>query len=405
MSCHEYHFQFYDPSYSTMLFERDDIVFADFGRSVNEVGAAQIRLCGCDLDFDPTCNLIMEIWHKTPCGNTTLDGQTAWFLREWEWSWEGPTKCLDLFFYDSLWLLNQRIVAWYATENPQSPSHMQGDLGEMLVRLARGNFGDWVCSDTADPLVTVPSGGVPKAAGGPGSGFAFDCNQRKMPIAIFGPVQSGTIGTHEFAWRNYLLDAMKEVADDSAAQGVPLYFDVVVDPVTKEFSFRTWKDQRGQDRSGEVVFSPSNENVAAFRERVVCPTASHVYVGGGDGGTGQRIIQGVANYPAGLMPIVGLSEVYIDGGDTVDEATLSALGRAELWRQSGSVTHTGTVVDADGSIWGCDYNYGDKVGAKGNFYSEAVISSYRTTLSGGVAQTDIPLESTAGGITTTTSGV
>ena len=404
MSCHRFYFKLYTPGYEFVA-EFDDVVYAEWARQENDIGALQLRLCGCDLGFEPECMMIVEIWHEPPCGGSVkLDGDTIWFLQKWTRSWSGGGQCIDLFFNDAIWLLSRRIVAWFATEGPQSPGHLQKDLGEMVTSIARYNFGEWVCNYNGDPDVTV-AGVVPLAAGGPGTLLGIDCTKRKMAIGVSNAVTAGVVATHEMSWAN-LLDSMKAIAEDSAAQGVPLIFDVVVSPTTKALNFKTWIKQRGQDRSSEVTFSPANENVGdGFEETVECSTAGWAYVGGGDAGAGDRLVQGVIDYPNAFSELWGAAETFVDGGDVVEEAALAAIGRAELYRQSARVTHAGRAIDAEGATWGCDYGYGDRVGVFGSFYSDARITSYRINLQGNSVEIDVPFETDRQIGPTKTSGV
>lgn len=404
MACHEFFFKFFDP-FGSPIAEYENVLSVDLARSENTVGIMQMRLAGCDIDdlgilLRP--DLRCEVWHKPPGGNLRLDGDTVWLLRKWVHSWDRNSRETELYFYDAMHLITRRIVAWYATENPQSPSHMGGDgaVGAgndtrlMLWRVMQYNFGEWVDNYTGDPNVTVP-GVIPPAAGGPGTALPFTSIRRQMDLldtmAPWGT--SGVGSTHEMAWAN-CLDVLQQIGEDTEAQGVPLIFDVVYDPTTQGLRFQTWANLRGSDRSTSQVFSPDNQNVYNFQEVHDWEnTAEWAYVGGADDGTGQRLVVGVVDQSRQFLTPYGMAEVFVDGGDLTDQAAMEAEGRAALWRYRPKVLFTGSAQDTAQSVFGRDYFYGDRVGVSGTIDATARIRRYGITIRNNQSEIDIPLDS------------
>lgn len=140
-------------------------------------------------------------------GRVSVVNDTIYLLKKAEFNNADLTA--TLVCEDAMSLLRQRVVA-YANGTGQAAKTLQAD--DMLKALVRENF-------TGDRAVT---------------NFMVQANKSLAP----------TISKEDMAWRTLLI-ICQEIAQASAENGTPLYFDIVAD-IGRNLEFRTYIGQRGR---------------------------------------------------------------------------------------------------------------------------------------------------------------
>lgn len=196
------------------------------------------------------------------------------------------------------------------------------------------------------------------------------------------------------AWKN-LYDVLVEISASTLALNDPIFFDIVpvtVSPLALEF--RTYHLQRGADRSWPDGTNPVILNVD--RGNLRNPRLSYDYrdefnyvVCGGQGVGSDRDIQRWWDVTRIGQSPWNRREAFKDGRHCDVGATtcLDAAAQDHLERGRPIRTFTGEVVETEGTAYGIDWEFGDRLTAE--FLEETFtvyVSGVRVTKSGDGAE-------------------
>ncbi len=271
---------------------------------------------------------IIEVYRSMEGGPLVLEGERAWFIRDWSFSDDYVT----IKAFDSNYLLDSRIVA-YASGAAQAKKQAAAD--DFMKAVLRENMGS-LATDTARNL----------------SGFTIQSD------FTLGPVIK-----KEFS-RDKVLPLLQSLYDLSVSAQNYITFDVVcVGPAL--FEFRTYKDRRGANRgrgSGDpFVFSKDNKNLTGIvYEESHADERTFAYAGGKGEGVARAIASAASSgYIEGSK--WNRREVFFDGRATSDLTVLEAEADGALQKAKPKIAVSGNVVQAPGSRYALDYTYGSTV--------------------------------------------
>lgn len=363
----------------------EETISVQWSRKINAVGEAKITVPQTKPISAFPRNTRVLIWREKD-QSQTLAGQTIWVVRKITHNLEDNT--FQFLAKDANTLIGNRIVAysshsvfadktqeefeWLTKVVPTLPPVSD----DMIKQYVSENMGPDAI-DTARDLTTT---GL----------LTIDADQTL-----------GTFVEKTAAWQN-LLSTIQDVAKQSKDAGTPIYFDMVPDPITGTFAFRTWKDFRGRDRTADsqnpLTFSQELENLSKVQLEFDYTTEFNVfyYVGLGSAGGNDMGNSPYTNDKSLVGDPFGRREFMVsDSEKTNEDGIMDSLARGFLEGATAQVTMKGRALDTPLSQYGVDFDFGDLVSARAGSYEfdclvEAVAGTYRN----GEEKLDIKLSST-----------
>jgi len=194
-------------------------------------------------------------------------------------------------------------------------------------------------------------------------GRAVAANVSSTYFSVQADAAAGPSITKGMSYRN-VLDVLREIADAARAAGTEVYFGIV--PTGEStFEFRTKTGQWGQDRTSDVAngltFGPQYGNMGAA-ELVEDATDEVNYAYGlGQGQGSQRTYSTSADATRTGASLWAIREGKVDArGDATAAGVLDAAD-AELVKGRPLAYATAELLSVPGSIYGKDWNFGDRV--------------------------------------------
>jgi hypothetical protein len=335
-------------------------ISCEYWRVISEIGGFQF-IMGPDFD---TRNIafpidrLIEFWRTPPSGIEQL--MMVGFVRWWEW---GKTPDGNETFTfggtDQNGILDRRIIAYNAA-SAQADKVANGD--NMLKAIVRENMGS---------LAPLDEAGRPRAY----DPDYFSC------APDFGHAPSIE---RRFAWRK-VFPTLKEICESSGNLGTPLYFDVVPGAQPAHFEFRTYTNLLGVDRTATtglnpVVFSEEFGNLAEPKMREDW-SEEHDYVyGGGQGEEADRIIDPEDDPWRMHRSIWNRRECFQDAREEDTQIGVANKAYQRMEQDRPKLRFSGKLLDAQQSIFGLHWNYGDKVTARYRYEFDGMINAYRIVL-------------------------
>lgn len=241
-----YEFWMTDDSGNRLLL-LDDFFSASYSRTTQGYGSFQIELSFQSLRkklnpiFSPDRRV--EVW-RSPESGLPLRLERSYLLREPRIYTRVEDNIQTITFYgrDGLDLLRRRSVIQDKTTTYASKTDFIDDMMKAIVReqMLYGSARD-------------SAGVLSNARAWPNGEFLVD-----------GDLSLGPSTTKTFQDRN-VLDVLKELKDTAFQLGSIVYFDVIETQIsgTNRFgwTFRTYSELRGADRTSSVEFSVENENI------------------------------------------------------------------------------------------------------------------------------------------------
>jgi len=265
----------------------------------------------------------------------------SYFIGAWEPATDAAgDTVITVYGYDALDLLHRRVLAVHVKASDAVATAVEADdLMKDIVGLCM-----------SDAVTPTPTAGT----------------RAWSLLTVQGDLTKGPQLTRQFAW-GQLDEEVAEIAQAAKAAGTEVFFDVVEKRVTSTsitFEFRTKTGQPGQDLSSRVVFSEENKSLLEpsllidYRDGI-----NYVYsVGQGEGaGTEVQQVYDATLYGASVW---GRREGYAYAGSEDAANGVREVGRAMLAVGRPDRTFSAKTMDGDGTRFGRDWNWGDKVKAK-----------------------------------------
>ncbi len=186
-----------------------------------------------------------------------------------------------------------------------------------------------------------------------------------FPLSVQADTRLGPSTTKDFAWRK-VLDVLGELADEAAAQGTPVYFDIVpTSPTT--FEFQTFVNQRGMDRSmtsaNPVVVGAEFGTLETPSYEINYSQEENYIYGGGKGEGSERLVRQVSDtLRVGASPW-NRCEGFADARNAETTAAIDAAANAALQAGRPKRKFAGNLIDTPGCRYGIEWGFGDKVTA------------------------------------------
>jgi hypothetical protein len=262
---------------------------------------------------------MIQVWRAPTGGRLSLF--RPYFLRFWRYSTRGSQQTLIVGGPDCNDLLRRRIVAYAAGE---SESTKTADFADDIMREVDRNW---------------------------------------SALSVAAELSAGPSLTRAFAWQN-VLNVLQNLNKASRAAGTEVFFDVVatgVDGNSISFQFRTYTGQPGQDVSSQVIFDQERGNLAGpFLEYDYQSEINYVY-GLGQGVEDVREQQTASDTARIDISQWGRMEGYADARNESDPNGVRETARALLSQGEPGRRFGGVPLDTEGTRFGRDWNFGDKV--------------------------------------------
>lgn len=328
----------------------------DCTRRENEIGELEISLPNIyDRDLFEV-DRIIDI-ERTISGRTYVDGETYWYIRKWRYEDDRDGReRLILVCKDTNHLLDRRIIAYNAGSAFADKTDFADD---MMKEIIDENYGSGATDTTRDisTYLTIQA----DASAAPSISKAFS--------------------------RRMVIDALREIADDSLENGTYLVFDCArTAPGFAEF--RTYPGQRGVDHgssSGDqrVVSKERGNLTNASIEFDYEDMANYVYAGG-QGEGANRVIKTALDQSSINKSPVNRIEYFEDARNAFKPATVQAEANQILQGKRARIRFDGEITDTDNFRYGIDYGYGDIVTAEYQGYSiDCHVDTVRIVVKGG----------------------
>ena len=299
------------------------------GRSDRAMMPCEITIPQILTPQDFSKDMIIEVWRNNMDGSITLDGQTGYFLRRWNFYRDSQGKDLiSLYAIDGNYIIDGREVE-YAAESTQATK--SGVASDVIKAIMRENFVS--ATDTTRNLSA--------------SYFTVDADDG-----------FGASVTKAFS-RQMVLTTIQALVDQSRNAGTWITFDTVYNG-TLPFTFKTFINQRGDDIRETITLSveaKSLSNPLLSFNYVDEKTAAYV---AGKGENEARLV-GTATSTAINDTVWSRREAVTENFQVTTTTGLNNEARALLNKKKAKRTLTGQIAQTKGLRYGRDWNYGDRV--------------------------------------------
>jgi hypothetical protein len=320
------------------LAEISDFLSLTYSPIVNGIGKLTLTL---DADMVPWDYLQRDmrigVWRSLDGGPQYLDCDKLWLLRRRRRAIQADRRrivTLEARCMNDV--LRRRIVA-YAAASSQAAKTATAD--NMMKAIMRENLGS-SATDTARSLATY--------------------------LAVQADQGLGPSLTKAFS-RREVLKTLQEISMQATTAGTPIYFDIVA-AGTGALEFQTFLNQRGTDHSTtgirQVVVSPERDNLAdATQEDDWADEATYIYAGGQGQEANRQIATASDTARIGASPWNRI-ERFVNATQAGTTASLQAEADQALRDGRPFSPFAGTLVDTEGTRYGRDWAFGDKIVAE-----------------------------------------
>ena len=361
----------------------EETIAVQWSRKVNAVGEAKITVPQTlPISAFPRNTRIL-IWREKDF-HQTLAGGTIWVVRKITHDLSDDT--FQFLAKDANTLIENRLVAYTSHTTEADKTQEEFEWETKIVPTLPPVSDDMIKQYVSENM-------------GP---LAIDTDRDLTATGLFSIDADQTLGTfvEKTASFQNLLSTIQDVAKQSTDAGVPIFFDMIADPITGNFTFRTWKDFRGRNRGADsgdpLVFSQELENLSKVQLEFDYTTEYNAFYYLGLGSGPGQIVEPYLNEKSLIGDPFGRREFSIsDSEKSNEDGIMDSLARGFLDGAVAMVTMKGRALDTPLSQYGRDFDFGDLVSARAGSYEfdclvEAVAGTYRD----GEEKLDIKLSST-----------
>lgn len=330
---------------------------------VSNIGSFTLRL---PINFDTSLAKIdnmIQVWRAPQASRLSL--WRVYFIRRRTFSTQGAQEIIELGGSDVNDLLRRRIIAAYSGTTQSEKTDFADDMMKEIVTEA-----------LADGVAPAPDAGT----------------RVWNDLTVQGDSSSGPTLTKSFQYERLLLPsgggALTDIAKASREAGTEVFFDIVpnnISPIAIDFEFRTYTGQPGVDRTvAGVTFDQQKGNMGSpsliedYTEEV-----NYVY----SGGQGEGLLRNVRQvYDANRYGVSQWNrcEGFADARDEGTNDGVDAVGNDALSLGRPIRRFSMTPLDIEGSIFGKDWDVGDKVRARyRNEEFDSLVRGATLTVEGG----------------------
>jgi len=163
--------------------------------------------------------------------------------------------------------------------------------------------------------------------------------------------------------RQYVYSTIQSLCNQSREAGTWITFDVVYSG-SLPLVFKTYNDQRGSDITNQLLLSDEAGNIANPKLEFDWTNEATVAYVAGKGENEARVIGSATNTDRLNESIWSRREFITENFQLDVIASLNSEAAAYLDKYSPKVLFTGEIVETEGTQYGINWNYGDKVRAK-----------------------------------------
>lgn len=323
----------------------DAFAYLDYALVQNEICPLTMRFASDAIDIN-SLTKDGRVYVERAAGESPLrlEGQQGWVIRDiFETDDSEGNSLIELQAYSGEHVLDRRIIA-YNSGNTYSDKVDAADT--LMYEYVYENLGAGATDATrriTDWLnIPTPNG--------------------------LGPV------VYKEASRRELLKVLQELSAQAAGLGSWVGFGMVADMQTGIWTFQTFINQRGADRSsgaGLVEVSKQAGSLVNTRiGRISGREKNAIYAAGG-GIAMARAVRLATDDAAIVESPINRCEYLQDCGNTSDPDVLASEGEAALFSNRGQTVLTGDLVESDALAYGDDYYWGDLLLASRNAVSVA----------------------------------
>lgn len=306
--------------------------------NVGNIGALRLTL---PATFDDSLLLLdgrIGVWRSINNRPSTLDGETVFFIRTWEYTEETTT----ITAYSANHLRLRRIIDYYAGTAYSSKTTPTA-AGNLIKAFVNENMLTGISA--ADRLGAETQADI----------SAYLTNQPNLG--------DGATLAMQCAWRN-LDTVIRELCDASTYAGTYMASDIVA-PTEATLQLRTYATVRGVDhRAGSaqpVFLSPESGSLANCRLIVDrSDEVTFAIAGGGDRGTSRLVATASDPVRMAESPFNRI-EAFGDYNNISDLGALQDIANAMVRAGRPRIEFTADIVETDGATRGIHYDYGDMV--------------------------------------------
>lgn len=299
--------------------------------------------------------------------------QTAWLIRRPQKAGTGGEKTYTLNAYHANDLLKARQV-WYAAGSAQASKTAAAD--DLIKAVIRENY-------TAATDATRDIGG---------SGL----------FTIQADAGLGPSISKDFAWQQ-VLSTIQAVCQSAYTAGTSLFYDIVptaFNPLSLEF--RTYTGQRGTDRGStslsQLEFSPERGNLDNPMLDYDYSAEANAALAGGQGDGADRDTATSVDTARATRTPWSRRETFVDATQVTKGDTASLQDEADGAVAAGRamIRFTGDALDAPGSVFGEQWDIGDRVVASydGDVF-DCWLNTVEVKVSGGIENVTAKLSNIA----------
>lgn len=229
--------------------------------------------------------------------------------------------------------------------------------GQGLERIISGRLIAYL-TGTAQGTQTDQADDMCKVVARQNLGASATDTTRAISSAVFSVAADDAAGqsiTKDMGYRK-CLDTLREICDSSRQAGTEVYFRVISTSET-QFEFRTFIGQPGHDLTGSgPIFSVENENLSLpVLVEDATNEVNRIYAMA----TGYAPVTAEDTTRSGRS-LFGLREGFVSAGSGGSTAATAAANAAVIAGRPVN-TFSANLLSVPGSVYGLDWNFGDKV--------------------------------------------
>ena len=307
----------------------------DIGLVTNGVSVLDLSLPGIEYsidEFDRNYRLRIE-------RNGILIGNAPFFIKaKEEIIMASGEQRIDLTAFHANYLLSAREVLYYSTSSQSKGSSIPAD--DLMRRIVRDNLGVDAADSDRDIAAPVDLINVE-------SDMSLASNMSKS-----------------FA-RDNLLEVLREIAEKSREDGLPLYFGIEEDS-NANLEFRVRDEQWGVNRLGNVVISPQFENIVNARKKWDWTDEVTVSIALGQSQGSDRKTATQTNTAINAESDFNWSERVVNANQVKPDDTAGLQSEADSWLRANEFkeSFTGSIQETESLRFNRDWTWGDKVEAE-----------------------------------------
>ena len=331
----------------------------EYTRTLNEIGWFKMTV---PAEFSPSLlqpDMLFEFWRKPEGGIEKL--MMVGFLRKWKYF--ETSRGLDrlrLAGPDQMDLLPRPIIGYAAGEPESSKTDFVDDMIKEIIFENKG-------------------AGAGLTAEGRFRGYPADS------FEIAGDESAAPSITRRFAWRD-MWPVIQELMEASRHAGTQLYIDVIPTGHAK-FQVRTYINLRGIDRTvttglNPILFSKEAGNLQAPSLEEDWTDEWNYIFGGGQGEGTDRLIDTENDLDRILQSQWNRREKFSDAREEDTALGVAQKANAKMEDKRPLLKFEGELVDAPQTLFGVDWDFGDKVSARYRGLTiDGVVNNYKVKLS------------------------